>query len=61
MMEPSKIISTSDFLTKLQEFLDETDHTSGKKQKINTFENLCEILSNFDVAINEKPVDKVRI
>ena len=52
-------ISTSDFLTKLQEFLDETDYTSGKKQKINTFENLCEILSKFDVFINDKPVEKV--
>ena len=53
-------ISTSDCLIKLKEFIDETDYMVGRKQKLNSFEVLREILSKFSVSITEKPIEKVR-
>ena len=53
-------ISKSDCLIKLKEFIDETDYMVGRKQKLNSFEVLREILSKFRVSITEKPIEKVR-
>ena len=53
-------ISKSDCLIKLKEFIDETDYMVGRKQKLNSFEVLREILSKFSVSITEKPIEKVR-
>ena len=50
-----KIISKLDCATKVKELTEEPSFACHKKQKLGTFENITEILRDFDVSITEIP------
>ena len=58
MASSNKTISMSKCLEILQEIIDDT--IRPKKEKLGSFENVCEILQKSDVSVTIKPVEKVR-
>jgi hypothetical protein len=53
-----KIISKFDCFQKIKELTEEPTYAYNKKQKLGTFENLSEILYDFDVSVTQAPVEK---
>ena len=51
-------ISTSKCLEKIKEIID--DNLRHKNQKLESYENVCEVLLMCGVTVTEKPDEKVR-
>ena len=58
MASSNKIILISKCLELLKEIIDDT--IRPKKEKLGSFENVCEILQNCGVLVTERPDEKVR-